>query len=275
MVGRSRHRGRNGAARPEGLPPMYTLRHLGYVALTFARKAVKPSFWKHGKCLWLAWDALAWIGDAAWLVISSSRQVRCDCCGWCGHRFFLHTFVSGTTVHRFSGEICPRCEALGRQRQLVRYLDRRLAFFPLDTVRILDIGPGSADLRLFSERGLNGVLTMDLRVGAAMLAMDITRMGFGDSVFDVIVCSHVLEHVPDDRAALNDMRRVLKPEGVCVIQVPMKPGLDHTIEYGGPDSEEFDHFRAYGQDFTSRLTAAGFAISYSENELFEVKKWHS
>lgn len=251
---------------------MYVLRHLGYVALTFARGMVRPRFWTRGVWFWLAWDALVWIWDAVLLVVSRFRRVQCDCCGWQGHRFFRHTFVSGTTVHWFKEEICPRCESLARQRQLVRYLDEKLAVFSSRDVRILDIGPGSADLQLFAKRGFDGVLTMDLRPGVAMLAMDITRMGFKDSVFDVIVCSHVLEHVPNDGAALREMRRILKRTGRCVIQVPMQFGLQETFEYGRPNPEEFGHVRAYGSDFASRLTKARFVIAYDEKELFEVSK---
>jgi len=56
------------------------------------------------------------------------------------------------------------------------------------------------------------------------------------------------------------------------VQVPIRPGLLKTLEYARPRAEEFDHVRAYGQDFTSRLKSVGFEITYSEDELFEVTK---
>ena len=251
---------------------MYLLRHLAHVALTLIRGMVKPKFWTRGVWFWLAWDALSWVWDAVRLVVSRSRRVRCDCCGWRGHRFFLHTFVSGTTVHRFREEICPGCESLGRQRQLVRYLDEKLAGFGSGDVSILDIGPGSADLQLFARRGLDRVLTMDLRPGAAMVAMDITQMGFKDRAFDVVVCSHVLEHVPDDVAGAREIGRILKEGGVGLIQVPVQPGLADTIEYGRPNPEEFDHVRTYGGDFACRLRAAGIAVAELKEGLFRVRK---
>ena len=251
---------------------MYVLRHLAYVALTGVRKALVPRFWLRGVWIWLVWDAAAWLRDSIELLMSRSRQVECECCGWCGRRFFLHTYVSGTTVHRFKEEICPRCESLGRQRQLVRYLVGKLELLSSDGTMLLDIGPGKADLAWFARRGLPGIITVDIRPGAAMLAMDITRMGFKDGVFDLIVCSHVLEHVPDDGAALREMLRVLKPSGMCVVQVPIQPGLAETVEYSGPNPEEFGHVRAYGSNFPLRLSAAGFAVAHSENGLFEVAR---
>jgi SAM-dependent methyltransferase len=91
-------------------------------------------------------------------------------------------------------------------------------------------------------------------------------------VFDVIACSHVLEHIPHDLAAMKEILRVLKEGKTCIVQVPLQPNLLTTIEYDRPNPDEFDHVRAYGLDFASRLESAGFEIIYGKDELFEVTK---
>ncbi len=91
--------------------------------------------------------------------------------------------------------------------------------------------------------------------------------------FDLILCSHVLEHIPDDRGALRQLRRVLRPGGAAVIQVPLRTGpTDEDASVVDPAARhrrfgQFDHVRFYGSDFTDRVRAAGFgveAVRYAE-----------
>ena len=192
--------------------------------------------------------------------------------GWRGREFFLHTVLSGGKLHRFKKEVCPNCGALKRQRQLVRCLGDKAGSSVPVTARLLEIGPGRGEVEWFRQRGYIGVLTVDVRPGIAMSLMDVTRMAFRDGVFDAIVCSHVLEHVPEDMMAMKEIRRVLKPGGICVIQVPLQSDLPRTVEWGKPNRQEFDHVRAYGSDFRERLKAAGFVVACSDGELFEAGK---
>ena len=251
---------------------MYLLRHFIFVAITLGRCILALRF--RDCVVWLR-HALVWLGDSLSLTFSRSRRVECDCCGWRGNRFFLQTFISGTYVHR-SREICPRCQSLARQRQLVRHLRDRTQLLSLNAPSILDIAPTEAVIGWFRKQGITNITTVDLRPGVAALIMDITRLGFKNDVFDYVVCSHVLEHVPEDLAAMSEMLRVLKPEGKCIVQVPTHPGLLETTEYGKPKPEEFDHVRAYGQDFASRLKSVGFEITcaekYAEDGMFEMTK---
>lgn len=110
-------------------------------------------------------------------------------------------------------------------------------------------------------------VTADLEGRRAMVQMDITDLRYPDNVFDILYCSHVLEHIPDDRRAMQEMCRVLTPHGLAVIMVPV--GREATFEdpsitepdcrrrvFGGPD-----HVRRYGPDIIHRLEAAGFIAS--------------
>ena len=103
---------------------------------------------------------------------------------------------------------------------------------------------------------------------AGTIDLDITAMPFADASFDLILCSHVLEHVPDDRTAMKELHRVLAPGGTAILMVPI--ALDRAATDEDPtvtDPQErirrfgqFDHVRYYGRDYTDRLRAAGFTV---------------
>jgi predicted SAM-dependent methyltransferase len=111
--------------------------------------------------------------------------------------------------------------------------------------------------------------------------MDITDLKFQNNFFDLILCSHVLEHIEEDTVAIQNLLKVLKPDGICYIIVPYFPELENT--YHNPDATtaalrllnygQSDHVRKYGLDFSDRLTKAGcqvstinFKANYSETE---------
>ncbi|HLY47796.1 MAG TPA: class I SAM-dependent methyltransferase [Solirubrobacteraceae bacterium] len=130
--------------------------------------------------------------------------------------------------------------------------------------RILHIAPEpSLAAKL---RTIPGYISADLNPVRAMRTMDITAIPFADESIDVILCNHVLEHIPDDLAALRELRRVLVPDGVAYMQHPISYDRD-TYEDPSIASEkgrlrafgQEDHVRVYGRDFDTRLKAAGFA----------------
>jgi SAM-dependent methyltransferase len=102
-----------------------------------------------------------------------------------------------------------------------------------------------------------------------MLDLDITELAFPDSHFDLLICEHVLEHIPNDRRALQELYRVLRPGGIALLQVPINAPGKITIEnVTGVNSEadaiavygQKDHVRRYGPDFYERVTEAGFLV---------------
>ncbi len=98
--------------------------------------------------------------------------------------------------------------------------------------------------------------------------IDITKLSFEDNSFDVIFCNHVLEHILDDRKAMGELYRVLKPGGWSILQVPISNLLDETYENStitDPKEREahfgqFDHVRIYGKDYVKRLSDIGFKV---------------
>lgn len=101
-----------------------------------------------------------------------------------------------------------------------------------------------------------------------MTFCDITAIDYPDERFDLIICSHVLEHIPNDRIAIRELFRVLKPRGTAILQVPISTTLEQTIEDPSlTDPRERalrfgqnDHVRIYGADFPTRLRDGGFSV---------------
>lgn len=107
-------------------------------------------------------------------------------------------------------------------------------------------------------------LSIDIEPGAAMRAMDLTHLDLPDEDRDLLICYHVLEHIPDDRAAMREIRRVLRPTGQALLQVPLSgEETDEELRDAPPDvrAERYgqpDHVRLYGRaDFVARLKACG------------------
>jgi SAM-dependent methyltransferase len=108
-------------------------------------------------------------------------------------------------------------------------------------------------------------LSIDLD-GPAMRRMDLTALDLPDASKTLVWCSHVLEHIPDDRKAMREMWRVLRPGGLAVIQVPLRGPTtyeDSSITTPQERRKAFmqeDHVRIYGMDVAGRLQQAGFTV---------------
>ena len=95
----------------------------------------------------------------------------------------------------------------------------------------------------------------------AMERGDLTAMRYDDASCDFFVCLHVLEHILDEKTALQEIYRVLAPGGIAVLQVPLDETLTATVEYGSPRPRETFHVRRYGRDFSKRIENHGFTVS--------------
>lgn len=174
---------------------------------------------------------------------------------------------------------CPWCQSLERHRFAWLLLTGRSDLLDGRPKRVLHFAPERALEPRFRERLGEGYVTADLLDPKADMQLDITAMPLPDEGFDMIYCSHVLEHVVEDRKAMREMWRVLKPGGWALVSVPMM--AERTIEDPSvTDPEErtrvfgqADHVRIYGRDFIDRLREAGFEVEiylaremYSEQE---------
>jgi predicted SAM-dependent methyltransferase len=124
--------------------------------------------------------------------------------------------------------------------------------------------------KMRAQSNLNYVsVDIDLKTSLAMQEMDITKINRPDESVDVFLCSHVLEHIPDDRKAMREIFRVLKKDGWALLQVPIDENRSTTFEDPSvttPQEREKvfgqnDHVRIYGRDYVDRLKEAGFVVN--------------
>jgi len=189
------------------------------------------------------------------------------CCPICEHT--SGGFLPFGVLARPNAE-CPWCGSLERHRLLWMFLQHRTDLFDGRTRSMLHVAPEAVLEARFRERVGEGYLTADLFDPRAMVRMDITDIERPDDSFDVIYCSHVLEHVSDDRKAMREMRRVLKPDGWAILLVPITdettfedPSITDPQERLRVFGQE-DHVRRYGRDYPDRLREAGFEVEEIE-----------
>jgi len=171
--------------------------------------------------------------------------------------------------------LSPSTLSLERHRLLWLYLKNETDFFTAPK-KVLHIAPEQCFLKLFKKQNNLQYITADLYSPIADVKADICDLPFEDNSFDIIFCNHVLEHIEDDKKAMNELYRVLKPSGMGVFQIPQDLNREKTYEdFSITNPEErkihfgqYDHVRVYGKDYFSRLRSVGFKvneINYSEN----------
>src|SRR5689334_19446842 len=163
----------------------------------------------------------------------------CPVCGKSSRRF-----RTAGLIPRMDAE-CPHCCAGERHRFVWLYLKNKTNLLDGTPKRVLHVAPERCLEPQFRKALGRGYLTADLDSRRAMLRMDITKIDLADNLFDVIYCSHVLEHVVEDRQALREFYRVLKPNGWAILLVPVT--VDRTLEDPTIVSPE-ERLRVYGQE---------------------------
>ena len=162
---------------------------------------------------------------------------------------------------------CPSCGSLERHRFLVLLLQQLRAWLG-GPGRILEVAPYEPLRRFLTGSVGSRYTSIDIaRKTSPRVLTDLTRLGFADGIFDLVVAYHVLEHIPDDAAAMSELARTLSPKGLIVIQVPYAPGkeTEEALDAGPEELEarfgQYDHVRLYGKDFTQRLYDNGLIAS--------------
>lgn len=205
---------------------------------------------------------------AGWAVplaglLYRGRGVECPVCGAHYRRFLPYGYVA-SRPHA----LCPSCLALERHRLLWLYLTRETDL-PTARPRTLHIAPEVClmrHLRPLFATAPERYVTADLESPLADLHFDVQRIPLDDASFDAVICNHLLEHVADDRQALRELHRVLRPGGWGILLSPVERDRAHTYEddtITDPDERtrifgQYDHRRIYGADYADRLREAGF-----------------
>jgi len=169
--------------------------------------------------------------------------------------------------------LSPSTLSLERHRLLWLYLLHETDFLQpknTSTVKkdVLHFAPEQCFLKRFKALEHINYTTTDLESPIADVKADICNLPFQNESYDVIFCNHVLEHIPDDTKAMQELYRVLKPGGMAILQIPQDLNRDITFEDNSiTDKDErakifgqYDHVRIYGRDYFDKLRNIGFKV---------------
>mgnify|MGYP003564247085 CR=1 FL=1 len=161
----------------------------------------------------------------------------------------------------------PGTLSLERHRLLWLFLKNETDFFSAPA-KVLHFAPEQAFYNRFKKMKHLEYITTDLNSPLADVKADICSLPFDTNEFDVILCNHVLEHIPDDKKAMKELYRVLKPGGLGIFQIPQDLNRATTFEDNTiTDNKErtkifgqYDHVRVYGRDYFDKLRSVGFKV---------------
>ncbi|MFN4199226.1 MAG: class I SAM-dependent methyltransferase [Flavobacterium sp.] len=191
------------------------------------------------------------------------------------------TFLPYGYGNQRTNVLAPGTLSLERHRLLWLYLQRETDFFSAKR-RLLHFAPEQAFYQRFKKMPQLDYVTTDLYSPLADVKADICQLPFEDNSFDMILCNHVLEHIPDDQKAMQELYRVLKPGGLGIFQIPQDRSRATTFQDDSiTDPKEraaifgqYDHVRVYGMDYFDRLSQVGFQVKavdytaqFSEEEI--------
>ena len=173
----------------------------------------------------------------------------------------------------YTNDVCPVCDSSYRTRSVVALLENiKLRY---QNIRILHIAPEKGLYNYFKSRKPLSYVCGDINPEkyshfTNTLFIDLTNIPFPSDSFDLIICNHVLEHIPNDMKAMREIFRVLSKGGIAVLQVPISNNIDSTLEDPTADTPEkrlvrfgqSDHVRVYNSDdYVSKLEDAGLKVS--------------
>jgi len=183
--------------------------------------------------------------------------------------------------------LSPSTLSLERHRLLWLYLQNETDFFQSELVsdynpnriklrnaemnsvlKVLHFAPEQEFYKRFKKQTNIDYTTTDLLSPLADIKADICNLPFADNTYDIIFCNHVLEHIPDDTKAMQELYRVLKPGGMGIFQIPQDLNRAMTFSDNSiTDQKEratifgqYDHVRIYGRDYFDKLRSTGFKV---------------
>lgn len=188
------------------------------------------------------------------------KSYRCNCCGKSFRKFLDKGNVTRKNVR------CPRCDSLERNRLLLFYLENETDIF-LKSLKVFHVAPESCLYQKLHNLELE-YIDGDIDPAYASHVIDITQIPYPDNYFDLVICSHVLGHIPDERKAIDELHRVLSKKGQALIMTLINKELEKTYENHSiktPDERlkhygEVDLCRLHGTDFAERLAVPGFTV---------------
>lgn len=173
--------------------------------------------------------------------------------------------AGGVLIPRMNAS-CPRCHSMERNRLLMLAIER--GRFSFKAKSILHFAPEPAVQRMIGASAPSAYLTADIDPGKAMRCINIEDMDLPSSSFEIVICSHILEHV-DHRKALSEIFRVLQPGGLAIIMFPIVEAWEETYEdpqyWNTPEERtahfgQDDHLKFFGRDVHDAIRNSGFLL---------------
>lgn len=221
---------------------------------------------------------IAGVGKLVLGIMYRGDAVRCPVCDKSFKKFLPYGRINPRP-----NALCPNCLSLERHRLIWLNLQHTSDFFKRK-LDVLHVAPEACFIPKFEKLHGDKYITADIESPLAKVKMDIHNIPFEANTFDVVLCNHVLEHVDDDIRAMQEIHRVLRPNGFAILQVPFfNPIPDFTYEDKSittPREREKafgqdDHVRKFGRDYPRRIEKAGmvafeddFAERLSADEIF-------
>ena len=213
----------------------------------------------------------------------TGSKVECNICHYKANK------LGSNRWHLYT--VCPNCDSRVRNRLLFAaftYCDDFSFGKLINDKSVLHFAPEASAREIIRSKAKN-YKTADLFAGYAYenidYNIDISDMkAIGDASFDCVIACDVLEHVYNDKNAVNEVNRVLKSDGCAIFTVPQKDNLMVTYEdqtITDPKERErifgqADHVRIYGDDFADILEKQGFKVKIIDEHSFDnvlVKKF--
>jgi SAM-dependent methyltransferase len=179
-----------------------------------------------------------------------------------------HHVIAGYGEHVY----CPYCLSTSRERLMIALFSTQI---PVAGKHILHLSPEPHVFTFLKQQAI--VTSTDItpgfyqKIDANIQYADATGLPFLANAFDLVIGNHIMEHIPNDRLAMQELYRVLQPGGIAVLQVPFSESITTTLEdpnIRDPEQQsarfgQKDHVRIYClSDYMNRLREAGFQVSY-------------
>lgn len=186
-------------------------------------------------------------------------------CPICKRNF--RDFLSNFNIPNRKNIICPKCGSFERHRLMWIYLKKYTNFFSAP-LKVLHFAPLAFMEKIFKRLPNLDYRSADLNSPFVMFKIDITNIPYNSNSFDVIICNHVLEHIEDDKKALEELFRIMKVGGWAIISCPIDHDRPDKFEVKSINSPEArkqfygskDHIRIYGKNFKNYLESFGFKV---------------
>ena len=199
-------------------------------------------------------------------------------------RYGYKYFGKGETINvrEYS---CDQCGASDRERLSALFLDSIIRRDDFESgTSLLHFAPEAALSKRIQQLGKFDYRSADISMEGVSDHVDITDMAcYGNSIFDAFICSHVLEHVQDDHAALCELHRILKPGGWGILMSPLMTEFEESLEDPSITTEtdrwrlfgQGDHVRLYAKkDFLRRIARVGFSVRQLGVNFFGSETFH-